>query len=222
MLNGEVNSNEDSRTSLDKIIDERRSIRKYKTDMPPLEWIDKMIYSATRAPSPSNSQPVRFIRISSNEIKNELSQAMAFGKQTFLNALEGRDGIKRIRNWINAYYRFSEFMFSVPVLFAVGTVMSVSGFSEKLLEAGLMEKNEKKDTELDISVGLALKGAILKGEELGLGSCILTAPLAFITDIEEIIGIADVRIKCLLTVGFPDEVPRTLDKKNVSDIYSEI
>ena len=72
MLNGELNNNEHSRTSLDKLIDGRRSIRKYKTDMPPSEWIDKIIYSATRAPSPSNSQPVRFIRISSHRIKNEL------------------------------------------------------------------------------------------------------------------------------------------------------
>ncbi len=222
MSNGEVNSNDDGRTSLDKLIDGRRSIRRYKTDMPSSGWIDKIIYSATRAPSPSNSQAVRFIGISSERIKNELKQAMASGKQAFLNALEGRDGIKRTRNWINAYYRYSEFMFSAPVLFAVGTLMAVNGFSEKLLQAGLMEPSKKKDTELDISVGLALKGAILKAEELGLGSCILTAPLAFIANIEEIIGIKEVKIKCLLTVGFPDEVPRALEKKRVSDIYIEI
>ena len=35
---------------------------------------------------------------------------------------------------------------------------------------------------VDIAVGLALKGYLLKGEELGLGSCILTAPLIFIQD----------------------------------------
>jgi hypothetical protein len=74
-------------------------------------------------------------------------------------------------------------------------------------------------------VGLALKGFILKGQELGLGTCILTAPLIFISNIskvEEILGLENTRIKCFVTVGFPDEVPPVIERKTVAEIYKEL
>ena len=207
---------------LDELIDGRRSIRKYKPDTPPVEWINSMITCASRAPSPSNSQPVRFIRICSPTTRDALGQAMISGRQRFLQDMEALGKPKRLRNWVNAYYRFSEFMFNAPFLFAVGTVASISGFSKKLVHAGILKHEEIKDAELDIAVGLALKGFLLKGEELGLGSCVLTAPLAFVSNIEDVLGIKDVLIKCLVTVGFPDEEPRRLERKGVGDIYSEV
>ena len=206
-------------SSLDKLINERRSIRKYKTEMPPEDWIISMIHCATRAPSPVNSQPVRFIRISSPEMKEKLYEAMVSGRQKMLKSLETQGKPKRLRNWINSYWRFAEFMFKAPVLLAVGTVLSTQSFSERLFEAGLIEKNARSSTDVDITVGLALKGFLFKGEELGLGSCILTAPLVFISNIEEILGIKDIRIKCLVTAGFPDEEPRLLERKSVEEVY---
>ncbi len=75
---------------------------------------------------------------------------------------------------------------------------------------------------MDITVGLALKGFILKGEELGLGSCILTAPLVFISNVEEILEVEGIRVKCLVTAGFPDEEPRLPERKSVEEVYSDI
>lgn len=209
-------------SSLDELINKRRSIRKYKTDVPPAELIESMIRCATRAPSPMNSQPVRFIKISSPEIRNNLYQAMTAGRDGFLQSAAASDKPKRLRNWINAYWRFSEFMFNAPLLFAVGTVLSANAFSKKVLQAGIIEKDNRGDTDVDITVGLALNGFLLKGEELGLGTCILSAPLIFIQDIEKILGIEDMKIKCLVTVGFPDEEPRLPERKSVAEIYSEI
>jgi len=208
--------------SLDELLCGRRSIRKYKKDVPLMQWIDMMIYSATRAPSPTNSQPFRFIRINSSQIKDQLYQAMSKGVQTFLHSLKMNNGPKRMRNWISSYWRFSEFMFRAPVLFAVGTVLPITSFSEKLRRAGIIETDERGETDIEISIGLALKGFILKGQELGLGTCILTAPLIFIRDIEQILGTNDVRIKCFVTVGYPDEEPRVPEKKGIDHVYCEI
>lgn len=209
-------------TSLDELIQGRRSIRKYKENIPPMQWIEMMVYCATRAPSPTNSQAFRFIRINSSHIKDRLYQAMSEGVQTFLHSLEMNKGPQRMRNWINSYRRFSEFMFRAPILFAVGTVLPVTGFSEKLHRAGIIDTDVRGETDVDISVGLALKGFILKGQELGLGTCILTAPLIFIREIETILGMSDVRIKCFVTVGYPDEEPPFLQKKGVDHVYFEI
>ncbi len=207
---------------LDELIKKRRSIRKYKEDVPPAEWIEKMVYCASRAPSPSNSQPVRFIKINSLEIQSRLHNAMAKGYEKFLQKLETKGGSKRLKNWINTYWRFSEFMFSAPVLLAVGTLTDVSSFSKRLFEAGILPKDSRMDTDVDIAIGLALKGFLLKGVSLGLGSCILTAPLVFISNTEEILGLKDIRIKCFVTVGIPDESPGFIKRKQVSEIYREI
>ena len=209
-------------SSLDELINKRRSIRKYKTDIPPVEWIERMIRCANRAPSPMNSQPVRFIKISSPEIRSNLYRAMAAGRDGFLQSAAASDKPKKMRNWINAYWRFSEFMFNAPLLFAVGTDLSITSFSERLIEYEIIRKERRGDTDMDISVGLALKGFLLKGEELGLGTCILTAPLIFIQNIEKILGIEDMKIKCLVTVGSPNEEPRLPERKSVAEIYSEI
>jgi nitroreductase len=209
-------------SSLEDLIHKRRSIRKYKPDRPPEEWINSMLRCAGMAPSPSNRQPVRFFRISSAGKRENLYQALVSGKQEFMRAIHSKQEAKRLKNWINTYYRFSEFMFKAPLLFAVGTIASYEGFSKKLLEEGILTHNKREETNLDITVGLALKGFILKGEELRLGTCILTGPLMFIPNVEEILGINDVRIKCFITAGFPDEKPVIPPRKSISEILSEI
>ena len=209
-------------SSLEDLINKRRSIRKYKPDMPPEEWINSMLRCALMAPSPSNSQPVRFIRISSAGKREKLYQALASGKQEFLRAIQSKEEAKKLKGWINTYYRYSEFMFNAPILFAAGTITSYAGFSKKLFKEGLLTHNKREEVTLDITVGLALKGFILKGKELGLGTCILTGPLVFIPNVEEILGINDVRIKCFITAGFPDEKPDMPPRKSISEILSEI
>jgi len=207
---------------LDELINKRRSVRKYKADVPPEEWINSMIRCAVMAPSPTNSQPVRFIKISSPEIRNNLHQAMADGRQRLLQSAMTSSTPNKLKNRINIYWRFSKFMFDAPLLFAVGVVSPTQGTSGKLHQAGINKKVSRGDTDLNITAGLALKGFLLKGEELGLGTCILTAPFNFTRDIEKILGIKDIVIKCFVTIGFPDEKPFTPVRKNITDIYSEI
>ena len=206
--------------TLDELISGRRSVRKYKAEEPPEEWIEKMIRCANFAPSPSNTQPVRFLKISSEKIKEALYESLVSGRDIFYKALEESNGPKRMKNWISSYFRFSEFMFEAPLLFAVGTLKSATGFSRKMFEAGLLERYDGKD--LDITLGLALKGFILKGEELGLGSCIMTAPLVFMSDVEKILGAEDLDIRSLISVGFPDETPGPIERRSVEEAYKEV
>ena len=99
---------------------------------------------------------------------------------------------------------------------------NTSGLIPYLTEAGLLTHNNYKEIELNISLGLALKGFILKGEAYGLGTCILSAPMAFIPDINEIIKIDNINIKCFITVGFPDETPLKTSRKNPLELIREL
>ena len=209
-------------SSFEDLINKRRSIRKYKPDVPPEEWINSMLRCALMAPSPSNSQPVRFIRISSKSKKDALYEALNSGRENFLHAIQQKEEAKKLKNRINTYYRYSEFMFNAPLLFAVGTIISYKSFSERMFEENILRYKKREGTSSDITVGLALKGFMLRGEELKLGSCILTGPLVFITNVEEILGINDIRIKCFITLGFPDEKPDMPPRKSITEIVSEI
>ncbi|MFO7559133.1 MAG: nitroreductase family protein [Desulfobacterales bacterium] len=208
--------------SFDQLVAKRRSIRKYTPEIPPEELICQMIACAGMAPSPSNIQPVRFIRIQSGNVKNLLQQRFTSGSEKLLVRAKALKNGKRLLNLVNAYKRYSAFMFYAPVLFAVGVIKGGSGFSKTLLDAGLLKEDLRGETDLDISIGLALKGFILKGESIGLGSCILTAPLVFMDDMEAIIGLPDISVKCFITTGYPDETPSCIEKKAVKEIYMEI
>lgn len=206
--------------SLDKLIESRRSIRKYRAEKPPWYLLEDMLNCAAQAPSPSNSQPVRFIGIKSEEVRRLLASEMLTGKNAFLETLEKKGKSKKVRNRINAYYRFSEFMFNAPHLFAVGT-KGFDSLSDKLVEAELLAENTKQNTDLDLSTGLSLKAFILKGVEHGIGTCILTAPLVYIRNVDALIN-KDIRVNCFVTAGFPDETPKPVPKKKVSEIYMEV
>jgi nitroreductase len=228
-------------THLDRLINGRRSIRKYTGTPPPEEWLQQMITAAMTAPSPSNRQPVRFIRLRSPGVRAALQQAMGLGREKLLAEVAESVGSKRRRNWINAYYRFAAFMFEAPALFAVGTSATSLSIAEKLpvVETGVGKprlsdgrdaveidgvqgRKDGRQRDLDISVGLALMGYLLKGEELGLGSCILTAPLIFIEEPEKILSQPRINIRCFLATGYPDEEPAPIRRKEFADIYREI
>lgn len=208
-------------TPLDRLIKARRSIRKYKQAPPPEEWLQEMIRTAMSAPSPSNRQPVRFIRLRSTEVKACLHEAMLCGRERLLHAVTGTVGSQRLKNWINAYYRFSAFMFDAPALFVVGTSAVAPSLAERLPGAG-SHGRDIRYRDHDIAVGLALMGYLLKGEELGLGSCILTAPLVFIEEPGKILPIERIEIKCFITTGYPDEEPASIRRKEFTEIYREV
>ena len=52
----------------------RRSIRKFKTDDIPDEWIDQILTAGTWAPSGMNNQPWRFAVIRNRKLKSELGK----------------------------------------------------------------------------------------------------------------------------------------------------
>ena len=204
---------------LDQLLTERRSIRKYQAAAPPEAALEQMLGLASLTPSSSNRQPVRLLRIASPDLKAALQESLEAGHERFLQVAAQAANPKNLRNWINTYYRYSAFMFDAPWLLAAGTIAAPAGFSRTLFEAGVAAPNNQWETDADIALGLALQAIILKGQELGIASCVLTAPLAFIAGAENILGVEDMKIKCFLTLGFPAEKPPAPPKKDLLQIY---
>lgn len=205
-----------------QLIRHRRSIRKYRNAPLPEASVAQVLACAHQAPSPSNSQPVRYVRIDSQGYRDALRQAFTAGHARFIAQHKSVGGSARLRNWINAYRRYAEFMFDAPVLLAVGVSTTTTGLSSRLAEAGLMERNMRQTCDLDITVGLALKGLMLKAQALGLGSCILTAPLVFIEDVDQLLALKEIQIKCFVTLGMAAEEPKPTPRMPLEEVYTVI
>lgn len=191
--------------------------------MPSDTMIRDIIQCAIMAPSPSNSQPVRFFRIASMTVRDRIRQAMNEGYNDLLDAIQHHAKFKKLKNRLNYYKRFSEFMFNAPVLFAVGTTTDVTGFAGMLVREGVIEEDTRGYTDADMTTGLALKGFLLKAESLGLGTCILTAPMLLLPDPAAITGLdGNIRITCFVTLGYADETPAPTSRKNMAEVFQEI
>jgi nitroreductase len=213
---------DDPSRMLDDLVFGRRSIRKYKKDPLPEPWLVQMLQCAHQAPSPSNSQPVRFVHIKSRHHIETLKRSLVEGHERLIAKNASRKSPARLRNRINAYYRYAQFMFSAPVLLAVGVTTETEGFSSRLLAAGLIKENLRHHADVDMTVGLALQGLMLKARSLGVGSCILTAPLVFMEDVAPLLALEKIIIKCFVTLGIAAETPTAPERLPLQAVFQEI
>lgn len=202
----------------DELVTKRRSIRRYTAEIPPEEMILAMVRAALEAPSPSNSQPVRFIRLLSDRLRGLLREGVAARREALLGIAEQAGRPKWMKNRVRFYSRYLDFMFDAPVLMAVATLRPPErpAGPEELFGP---RTNRVRLANLSVSAGLALMGYLLKGEELGLGSCILSAPLLFLEDPEALLGLEEMELACFITTGYPAEEPPPPGKKELGELY---
>jgi nitroreductase len=202
----------------DDIVMRRRSIRRYKPLVPPDDAIEAMVRAAMVAPSPSNTQPIRFIRLQSPHFRERLRDAMT-EKQKKLQALAESSGRpKWMKNRINFYNRYMTFLFDAPVLMAVVTMRPPELVTGPEVMFG-PELEQIRVMNLHMTSGLAVMNYLLKGESLGLGSCIMSAPLIFLDEPEKLLGIEDMEMICFITTGYPDEEAKPIKRKTMEEIY---
>ena len=212
--------------AFDRLVAERRSIRRYLPGKVPESDITDMAGCAAQMPAPSNRRPVRLVHIASPDKKEQIRKAMAAGFDWLLDRADGTEKPKKIRNVINFYWRFSEFMLDAPVLFAAGTVQETDGFTARLARAGILDPSAVDTKEADITTGIYLSALIHKAKALGLGTCILTAPLVFVRDMKglaENIGLpGNLSVRAFVPAGYADETPVPPGKPDVEDILISI
>ncbi len=208
----------DKTITFDELVTKRRSIRKYKRDIPSDETIEMMVHAALVAPSPSNTQPIRFIRLKSPHFREQIRQGMAEEQERLQRTAAEAGRPKWMKNRIKFYNRYMAFMFDAPVLMAVVTIRPkelVAGpetlFGPKLEGIRLMN--------LHMTAGLSVMNYLLKGEELGLGSCIMSAPLIFLDRVECMLGLEDMELICFITSGYPAETAKPIKRKTIEEIY---
>jgi nitroreductase len=209
-------------TSLDALVAARRSIRKYTDQQVPEFHVREMMASAAKAPSPSNQQPVRVVRLVSPAARHRLFTELETGYRELVDQAKGLEKPRKAINLLNHYWRYSRFICHAPALFAVGVEPGGESFAKRLNRAGLMTEDALSVMGADISLGMSLQLFMLKAVALGLGTCVLTAPLHFLNRENRISGVEHFWVRCFVTVGFPDETPADPGRKPSADIYWEV
>lgn len=188
--------------SFNDLINIRYSERDFTNELIEQESLERILDVALKVATPSGSTPLKLYILKSKEIREQLKALLQAGRDDLFNKSSGLEKEKKLRNTINYYYRYSEKILSAPLIIAVATKVE-SGFSKRLSSFGLDHITDISTAGLNITVGLSLQNIQLKCAELGLGCCIMTAPLSLLGENISEFSDDDFNIKSFIAIGNP-------------------
>ena len=188
-------------------IENRRSIRKYRSDEIDRKLIEEIIYSATLAPSAKNRQPWKFI-VYQGEEKDKLVEVMRHGinseKITHELMPEWAFAIPDAENTVRI-------MQEAPCLIAVLNTNQYTPFASIEREKRIVEICDS------LSIGAAVENMILTATGYGLGTLWIANTCSAYPELETYINTTD-QIISAVAVGYPDEAPGQRPRKKIEEI----
>lgn len=176
----------------------RRSLRRYRSDAVPREYLEQILEAAIWAPSAHNRQPWRFVIISDSDGKVRLARKM--GERLRQDLM--RDGappaiidadVKR------SYQRITE----APLL-----ILLCMSLRDMDVYADAARAGHERTMAVQ-STAMAGQNMLLMAESLGLGACWMCAPLFCQDLVAQVLGLpADWQPQGMITLGFPTQTRR--------------
>jgi nitroreductase len=190
-----------------KAIEDRRSIRKFKTDIISLEQINQIIDAGILAPSAKNRQPWYFVVIGGKH-KEQMLQAFQKGIDREKNGQAlmpgGKFGLPDAQNTLTI-------MKQAPIIIMVSNTESGSPFESI--------SNEKRVSEIANvqSIGAAIENMLLKAEEMGLGTLWIANTFFAYPELCKWLQ-REGQLIAAIAVGYPDEKPLKRPRKAFHDV----
>ena len=185
---------------------ERRSIRKYKEDMPDISTVEKILDAARVAPSGKNRQPWKFI-VYGGEKKREILNEMRKGIKRELKEPVFKASKRLLPDADNTL----RIMMKAPI---VVFVLNTNGKSP-------MENIDvdNRFTEIcdSLSIGAAIENMLLEAQQLGVGSLWIGNTCFAYKEIMEYIG-KNGQLVGAVALGIADEKPDARPRKKLEDI----
>lgn len=177
-----------------KLVQARKSIRKYKPEMPPQDMIERVLAAGTHAPSGKNRQNWRFFVVTGAK----RDEYLKYSQKTWL-------GIKDI---LQARLKPSLYQFTERFFFTLGEAPVV-------VFCYSVNSSEEHDLTSMGSVYMAVQNINLACVAEGLGCCTMGAPLEIKDEVDKFLGvdqlpeykIGDLQLLCAVSIGFPDHEP---------------
>lgn len=192
-----------------EVIGTQRAMRRLKTDPVPEEYIKKIIWAATRAPSGGNSQGWRFLVVTDEAKKRQIQEWYNEGWQRMLDSGYGnrpdlpqleRESNERVMR--SATY-LARHMHEAPVLIFACALMS--GPAREITSGS--------------SIYPAIQNLMLAARALGLGTALTTVHRGRQDDIRKLLDIPEtVETAALIPVGWPKGKFGSGFRKPVEDV----
>lgn len=204
--------------NLRKVIESRRSIRKYLPDEVPEDFIRDVIAAATHAPSGCNSQCWKFIVVREKNLLDQVALAAEDGIRDFY-----RDA-PDFESFIDRRIRQMTFFKHAPaVIFVFMTRMAY--YDPKALEY-YHQKGYSDRQMLDalgypdvLSVGAAVQNMLLTIHAGGYGACWMNDPIVAAREICQALGLSDEsQLLSVIPFGKPAYTPRSKVFKPMEEI----
>jgi nitroreductase len=195
-------------------IEQRRSIRKFKSEPVPDEYIDALLDAARLAPSGSNAQPWRFKIVKNLSMKEKLVKA-AYDQAFIAEAPVVLVCCADIRGYLDG------------VVSGLQDLGKIGAVEDRIVHIVLERTDRMKTLNFDqfgqriaFNVAIAIEHIVLRAMDFGLGTCWVR--LIDEQAIRAIFGWDDtISVVALLPIGYPDEAPAPRKRRSIEDIVIE-
>ncbi len=188
----------------------RRSIRKFAERAIAREDLVRLLEAARWAPSNHNRQPWRFIVVEDKRQIVTLAQRVEAGLSEKLKSLP-----PVASGYAAEFAPYATFFWHAPVLVIVLHKRPVS------LSNALLKEVTHPDlvSGEPLSAAMAVQNLLLAAHALGLGGCVLTAPLIVPELVSGELNLpAGYDVTCFVALGYPAETPPAPRRKSVEQI----
>ncbi len=181
-------------------IEQRRSIRKFKSDPIPAETLEKILLAATLAPSGKNQQPWRFVVVQENR-RAEMVCSM-------------REGMARLQGFgVNT----GSAKWTAAVMEQAPVTVLIFNPNGKHPDQPYTMDDVFSDLVNVQSVGAAIQNMCLAAADLGLGSLWICDVFFSYPELCQFAG-EDCQMVAALSLGYPDESPAARPRKPLSEV----
>ena len=189
--------------SLLELVKKRRSVRRFRPEPIPDEYVDKIIEVARWAPSAANSQPWEFIIIKKEELKHKIVQLIKEDRVLTQQMELTREPALRFPTQVSPVERFG--YEDAPVFIILcGDARTKEAFP-------LHVTLQRGQSNLDSSLANAFLYMLLAATTLGLGAQWVSAIRNHFVEclVKELLGIPkELQIYDMMAVGYPAAEPR--------------
>ena len=188
-------------------IKERRSIRKYRAELPDRKLIGEVLRAGMLAPSAKNRQPWKFI-VFTEKSKEQLLRAMDAG---LTRMLDDSTIPQEAKTGLTDAFHTLKIMQEAPVLIMILNTNSGSPFD------GISPADRITEICDSLSIGAAVQNMLLKAASLGLGSLWIANTFYAYPELAAFIGTPS-QLTCAVALGYPDEAPPPRPRKKPEDV----
>lgn len=193
-----------------EVIQNRRSIRKFKPDEVPEEYIHQLIEAGRLAPSGTNLQPARYIVIKSEEARTKLKDC------TPLPFVSAAPAIIACCVDTNSITSTGERMKELKEAQAFVDT-SLNNADENYNKGKQSIDTASLKAYLNLNVAIAIDHITLRATDLGLGSC-----WVMMFDKEKVKALLNLEdrydVLALLPIGYPDQTPKQRPRLDYNEV----